>query len=298
MKTCPHCHEDPGDGPRCEHCGEMLFRYATDEYASPSMPREDDATTPPPAASPAPPPGPTGDPFAADPFASTPTPLPSARPTDPYETSPAPVAAPTDPFGGGGGPRLSVPRTPRPVVPDAGKPAKQGSNGCAIAAMILGGIVVLAVIGLFFLGRSLIENAEEFLDLESVPLGSGREINWSDVEVGDCIIFIDAVQEGDDTLVSTLERVDCLTPHDAEIYALFDLAGNQWPGPDAVYLEGDGFCYDRFEEYVGIDYMESYYFYEVYSPTAVSWEAGDRTVACTLIDPSGMIEKPLRGSGE
>ena len=164
--------------------------------------------------------------------------------------------------------------------------------------MILGGIVVLALVGLFFVGRSLLEDAGEFLDLENPGFSASTEVNWGDVRTGDCIDFVDPVANGEDTLVSTLDLVECSEPHDAEVFGLFDLLGETWPGADEAYFEGDSGCYDLFEAYVGIDYMDSYYFYEVYTPTPDSWATGDRTVVCTIVDPSGPLTKLIRGSGE
>ena len=82
------------------------------------------------------------------------------------------------------------------------------------------------------------------------------------------------------------------------MYALRDLPGGAWPGFDSVYSDGDDICYQAFAPYIGIDYIDSLYFYEVYTPSPDSWDDGDRTVACTLIDLDGPLDKPLRGSRE
>lgn len=266
----------------------MVYRYATDDVlpskppAMPSPPDEVPRVAAP--LLPTSPPDPFGsDPFESDPFASTYDPPPAPRPIAAGETS---------------GPRLAVPRTPIPVAGSTARQSKSGPNGCAIAAMILGGIVVLALVGLFFLGRSVIEDAGDFLNLDNVGFPTANEVNWDDVRAGDCINFVDPIEAGEDTLVSTLDLVDCSEPHDAEMFGLFDLTGATWPGADEAYFEGDSGCFDLFEGYVGVAYIDSYYFYEVYTPTPDSWAAGDRTVACTIVDPSGPLTKLVRNSGE
>ena len=40
MATCPYCQQDPGEGTRCENCGEMLYRYATDPVEEPEAPEK------------------------------------------------------------------------------------------------------------------------------------------------------------------------------------------------------------------------------------------------------------------
>lgn len=276
MRTCPHCLEDTGDAARCEHCGELLFRYATDDLPVPETTPAEARPAPTPEVPAAPPVPP--DPFGADPFASD-LPAPPAWESR-VESS---------------GPRLSVPQVPPPATGTVTRSTKQGPNGCAIAAIVLGGIVVLAMVALFFVGRSLVGDGEFF---ENLDFPVGDQVDWGQVRVGDCINFVDAIDQGEDTLVSTLDRVDCFEAHDAEVYALFDLADGAWPGADVAYFEGDTHCYEQFEAYVGIDYMDSYYFYEVYTPTPDSWATGDRTVACALVDPSDVLTKPLRDSRE
>ncbi|NND84357.1 MAG: hypothetical protein HKN46_04325, partial [Acidimicrobiia bacterium] len=186
---------------------------------------------------------------------------------------------------------------PKQALP--GKQASSGPNGCAIAAIIVGGLLVLALIGLFFAGRSVFDEVIDGLENEGFTFTAGDEINWDQVNVGDCVNFVDAFESGDDTtFVSTLERVQCIESHDAEVYALRDLAGGTWPGFESVYSDGDDICYEAFAPYVGIDYIDSLYFYEVYTPSPESWDDGDRTVACTLIDLDGPLDKPLRDSRE
>ncbi len=298
MAACPYCHQDTGDGPRCEHCGEILYRYATDPVEEPAVPEEpvDPPRRVPPPTSEGP-----ADPFEPDPF-----PPPSAPSMGETGTGPrlnVPTTRPPVPYGdqspGGGG--SSPPGTYPPTQADyPAKQAKSGPNGCAIAAIILGVLLVLGVVGLFFAGRSVLEEVVDGFEDGSLSFSVGGEvIDWDDVSIGDCVNFVDAEDQANDTtLVSTLERVACTAPHDAEVYALRNLPGGAWPGYESVYSRGDDICYDEFAPYVGIDYVESLYFYEVYTPSSASWDQGDRTIACTLVDVGGTLSKRLRGIGE
>lgn len=297
MKTCPHCNEDPGEGSRCENCGGMVFRYATDDFTSSTTPVSDDATIPhthepptvPPVVRPA-------EPFAIDPFV---TPSPPGRVPSSAERME--------------GPRLSVPDARPPGTQDTS--SKKGPSGCAIAAIIIVVLLLMGLAGLFLVGRTVIEEIGDSIEVieesteateadqidDTQQPGSSLspvDIQWAEVTAGDCINLLDPVEEGDTTLVSALEKVDCFTVHDAEVFAVFDLGGDDWPGTEMVNVEGDSACFDRFEPYVGIDYLESYYFYEYYTPTATSWEAGDRAVACVIVDPGGILSEPVRGSGK
>lgn len=273
----------------------MIFRYATDEYESSTMPDPPAPEIPDPPV--IPPVGRPAEPFAIDPFAtpSSPGRVPSSAEQMEH-------------------PRLAVPDTDTPEGWDPSRRTEKGRSGCAIAAIVVGIIFLMALAGLFFLGRTVVDEIGDSIELvEGSTEGAEADqttdtqqpgaalpptdIEWAEVTAGDCINLLDPVEDGETTFVSTLEKVDCHTAHDAEVFAVFDLEMVDWPGSDLVYLEGDTGCFDRFEGYVGIDYMESYYFYEVFTPTADSWAAGDRTVACVIVDPGGILDGPVRGSG-
>jgi hypothetical protein len=96
------------------------------------------------------------------------------------------------------------------------------------------------------------------------------------VHVGDC--FDDEAFEN--TEVSELPAVPCSEPHDNEVYATFDIAG-EWPGEERVEeLAHDG-CYDRFAGVIGRSYEDSEIALTTLYPTEGSWkQRNDREVVC------------------
>ena len=114
--------------------------------------------------------------------------------------------------------------------------------------------------------------------------GSGSDDVFSLV-VGDC--FNDAAVgiEGDEP-VDSVDIVDCDDPHEREVYARMEFEGDDddYPGETAVTDEGDVFCYDEYEDFVGISYDDSTLFFVTFYPTEDSWAAADREIMCIIYD--------------
>ncbi|HEY8451415.1 MAG: septum formation family protein [Micromonosporaceae bacterium] len=78
---------------------------------------------------------------------------------------------------------------------------------------------------------------------------------------------------------SSLLAVDCERPHEAEVYALFDLSHADWPGDDVAYREADEGCHERLRHHrdawvdPGVDLFFLY-------PSEATWADGDRQVVC------------------
>lgn len=105
---------------------------------------------------------------------------------------------------------------------------------------------------------------------------------------GDCIDL------PDEDLVETVDRLPCSSPHDAEAYALFDMAeaSDPYPGADAVDVVAADGCLERFLTFVGIEYAASDLDVFYLHPTEESWdELGDREVVCllTAMDSSKLL---------
>jgi len=109
-----------------------------------------------------------------------------------------------------------------------------------------------------------------------------------ELAVGDCLTDpLNGQTEGE---VGTIEAIACSGPHDAEVYAAFDLpetAGEAFPGEDTVFGLAETGCYDRFEAFVGVPFQESALRFSTVSPTAATWGGGDRVVLCLVSTVDG-----------
>ena len=97
-----------------------------------------------------------------------------------------------------------------------------------------------------------------------------------EVHVGDC--FDDGAFAS--TEVDELPGIPCTEPHDNQIYALFDIAG-EWPGDERVEELAEEGCYERFAAAIGQGYEESVIAFTTIYPSEGSWkQVSDREVIC------------------
>ncbi|WP_116244232.1 septum formation family protein [Nocardiopsis sp. FIRDI 009] len=112
-------------------------------------------------------------------------------------------------------------------------------------------------------------------------LGGG---NTLELAVGDCFIEDEMYSVGSDSEVTDVPLVDCSEEHDSEIYYLYDLEGDSFPGLEAARADADETCTAQaFTDFVGVEYAESEIYASYLVPTELSWNtADDREVVCYL----------------
>lgn len=108
----------------------------------------------------------------------------------------------------------------------------------------------------------------------------------SSLKVGDCFDDQDSQTLGEVAEVSSVPIVDCSEPHDNEVFAIYDEVDGPYPGVDALLERARSGCIERFDAFVGIDYLDSEL--EVFSitPSEEGWESGDNEVICSLYELS------------
>ena len=250
-KTCHHCGQDPGQTSRCNNCGSIVYRYATEELEASST-----------------------DAINLDPTPST-TPSPATSPSSPAAALPVrrltaqrnqldefrPVEA-TDPFG------------------DTNKRDSSGAR-VVLARMILIGVLLGGVISSQFGGWSDSQSAGlpiapplGDVDVSSTVREPVLLDAWGDLMRGDCVLW----PTPDD--VPFLPTVtDCGAQHDAEISAVNPLPDAEWPfGEGDLDLQKD--CKDSFPSYVGQQFDVSEWYVGWQAPTEEDWDSGDRSYRC------------------
>ena len=119
---------------------------------------------------------------------------------------------------------------------------------------------------------------------DSGEIVEGGEIGVFAVQEGDCISW-----PTDSESVAAFDGVSCDEPHDGEIYELFDITGfDDFPGDDLVSEQADQGCFDAFEPFVGIAFVESEFFFTRFVPTQETWDdLDDREVICIITPAQG-----------
>ncbi|MGO2111175.1 MAG: septum formation family protein [Pseudoclavibacter sp.] len=123
--------------------------------------------------------------------------------------------------------------------------------------------------------------------------GQVTETGTDDVfamEVGDCL------NEPDGTEISEVELVPCSEPHDYEVFAEQELPEGEFDSA-AIDQAIEDYCPVEFETFVGVSYDESELYYTAFTPTATSWDSGDRLIQCIIYDDAGQTTGSLAGAG-
>lgn len=117
--------------------------------------------------------------------------------------------------------------------------------------------------------------------------------NVFELAVGDC--FDDS---GGSEEISDVPIVDCADPHDNEVFHVFEVTGDDFPGEAALQAEAQAACLPAFEAYVGASLGASRLDVFPITPTSGSWSAGDREVVCALYDVDlAKLEGSMRATG-
>jgi hypothetical protein len=109
------------------------------------------------------------------------------------------------------------------------------------------------------------------------------------LRAGDCI---NSSQNG-----LSVTILSCATPHQAEVFATFSLAGSSWPGSAAVEQQANGGCADRVAGYLNPQLLNAGLTQEYVYPNQEAWQAGVRTVVCEVSSATGPLTGSVRQSG-
>jgi hypothetical protein len=89
----------------------------------------------------------------------------------------------------------------------------------------------------------------------------------------------------------------CTTPHDAEVFATFRLAGSSWPGSGAIQQEASSGCVSRVGAYLNPQLANAGFAQEYIFPDQQAWQAGVRTVVCEIRASGGQLTGSVRQPG-
>ena len=96
------------------------------------------------------------------------------------------------------------------------------------------------------------------------------------MRVGQCI------QKPEADTVSTVDTVDCSTPHYAEVFLIHEVEGDgeDFPGNSLINDTALSVCVQNFEAYVGKRFVSSTLDATWMIPTKDSWAQNDRSIVC------------------
>jgi hypothetical protein len=148
-----------------------------------------------------------------------------------------------------------------------------------------------AVIGLGVVAYNAATQADR--DATGAIVGGGT-VDAFTIRVGDCFNDTSALASEEAGEVSSLPGVPCSQPHDNEVFAVFDVDYDAFPGDEVMGEHAFSECLARFEGFVGTVYEDSTLDITALYPSDQSWSLQqDREVVCAVYD---MNDGKLTGS--
>jgi len=204
----------------------------------------------------------------SDPYDFTPPPLPGEASGSAHQTA----GAPAQPAGLGGA-QLQPPGTSS----ERGRvEARRGSNGRWVFAVMVAAIALI-VVGIGW-ASVLTFRSSAVTPAATDATGS---LHTGQVVSGMCIKDAPDLSGGSDPVTV----VRCDDPHHAEALVSYAFTSNQWPGTKEARAEVIAFCSQQVgssSAAVPVSPSAPDYDWHVWSPTAATWELGDRTGLCVV----------------
>ena len=95
----------------------------------------------------------------------------------------------------------------------------------------------------------------------------------------------------------SVTTLSCASPHDAEVFATFSLAGSSWPGSAAVQQQAASGCQDKIAGYLNPALLNAGLTQEYIYPDQTAWKAGVRTAVCEVSSATGQLTGSVRNTG-
>lgn len=100
--------------------------------------------------------------------------------------------------------------------------------------------------------------------------------------------------------LASVTATPCTQPHTLESYATIAYAADRttpYPGKGVLTDFAKGKCAQAFKGYVGVDYLDSKWFFTFLLPSPRSWESRtDRTVVCFVTTTGETLTASVKGA--
>jgi hypothetical protein len=141
-----------------------------------------------------------------------------------------------------------------------------------------------AAIGLGVVGYGVMTSADRD---ESGAIVDSGSVDAFSMRLGDCFDNTNALASDEGGGISTLPGVPCSEPHDNEVFAIFDVDYEAFPGDESMAELAFDQCRSHFADFVGLEYQSSVLDIAALYPSAASWAQDDREVICAVFDMNG-----------
>ena len=164
-------------------------------------------------------------------------------------------------------------------------------RGLAVAALIVSVVWLAVAIPVGLHVASDRSAAGAFAAAPSIPPGTHEYLLSHELVAGQCIEVPDPLPK----IPPAFELRGCDAQHNGEVMTTGDLPAGTFPGADEVRATVQTTCRSELASFSGNPNSALNFVY-LY-PVAYSWERGDRHFVCIAVDRANEVSRTLRGSG-
>jgi Domain of unknown function (DUF4190)/Septum formation len=187
-------------------------------------------------------------------------------------------------FGIIGGILLSVGFGIAALVKIRGNPQLRG-KGMAIAGLILSGLWLVVGIAVIAIGLSV-----------GPQRSSSGQVTQPGVTSVYSLRTADCLQNPGARLgIRTVRVVPCDQPHNAQVFAVFPVAGSGYPGTTALQRRAAVGCHARIAGSINRSLITNSMTLQYLYPESQSWAAGHQSITCLVVDSANMTSSVLLG---
>lgn len=173
----------------------------------------------------------------------------------------------------------------------------QGGKGLAVAGIVLsvGWVavaVVLVVVASSLFGKSTLTSPGAAASLS--PGASSQSVDPFTLTTGDCFDN-PTPTAGQPQTVTTVVQTSCTEPHNAQIFASFNLSGSRlsYPGVAKMHSLASSGCTARVQTSLNGSKLTNSMSVRFLYPLQDAWLGGHRTISCIIYNPTPTLTSSL-----
>jgi hypothetical protein len=162
----------------------------------------------------------------------------------------------------------------------------QKGKGFAIAGLILSGIWLAALAVLIAIGVATAPHSSAHHS------ASGQVTQRGSLSIF-ALRFADCFNNPGTSTVLSVTETRCTQPHNAQVFAQFDLTGSSYPGAASLKQRANDGCATRAAGNLDRAKITNTMNLRFFFPQAGSWALGHRTVNCVIVDSTPGLTSSL-----
>lgn len=163
---------------------------------------------------------------------------------------------------------------------------QQRGKGLAIAALILSGLWVVALIVILIVAAALSTPQRSSTTGQITQKGTASVFT---LRTGDCF-----QNPGTQAVVTTVTVVPCTQAHNAQVFAQFPATGgSSYPGLAALREQAKQGCRSRVATNINRSLVTNSMTIQFLYPESDSWASGERAIRCLIVDSSADLTQSL-----